>query len=75
MLKSSIIVNGARIGKAVMDWAAAGFKVVSHDVHMKRSEECAICPQWDARRGKCMECNCYGAKHWMASESCPIGKW
>ena len=75
MLKSSIIINGVSLVKSATVWAAAGFQVVTEEVHLSRSAQCAICPQWDARRGKCLECGCYGAKHWMASETCPLGRW
>ena len=75
MLTSSIIVNGIQVAKAVFDWAAAGFPAVTPEVHLSRSVQCAICPRWDARRGKCVECGCYGSKHWMATESCPLGRW
>lgn len=75
MLRSSIVINGARFAGSLVDWAASGFAVVSPEVHLERSVQCAICPRWDARRGRCEECGCYGAKHWMASEQCPLGRW
>jgi len=75
VLKSSIVINGIHLAVAVAGWAASGFKTVTEDIHMERSVHCSICPRWDARKGRCEECGCYGAKHWLASEKCPLGKW
>lgn len=35
-----------------------------------------VCGRWDAERGRCAECGCYGAwKARLLTEKCPLGHW
>lgn len=39
-------------------------------------EICSACDRWDAARGRCLECGCFGAlKVRLLTEHCPLGKW
>ena len=64
----SAAISGAR-------WLFSGAPIVNEATHLSRSVQCSLCPRWDAHKKKCQECGCYGAKHWMATESCPLGRW
>lgn len=61
--------------KSLVAWASAGFPTVDESTLQERSAQCAICPRWDARAGRCLECGCAGLKHWLATERCPLGRW
>lgn len=77
-MKSSVIVNGRLVGRAVvaaLRFAASGMERVDSTTHLARSVQCSLCPRWDAHQRRCLECGCYAAKHWMASEKCPLGRW
>ncbi len=56
-------------------WIAAGLLVVDGGTHQARSGQCAVCPSWDARRARCLECGCFGLKLWLTSSRCTLGKW
>lgn len=66
---------------AMERWAKAGFETVDRETHGQRMAICASCPHWDGKArfglGKCRApgCGCSRFKHWLASESCPLGKW
>ncbi len=60
---------------AGLEWAAAGFPVVDDSTHLSRSVQCSICPRWDARAGRCLECGCYALKLRLATETCPLNRW
>lgn len=67
--------------RAVARWTAAGFPTVSEEVYRQRAAACATCDFWDpdARLGlgKCKHprCGCTKAKRWLATETCPDGRW
>lgn len=65
--------------KAMVDFAGSGFKKVSQEVFDKRMNECNKCEFWQknalAGMGRCMKCGCSGAKQWMPTQQCPIGRW
>lgn len=69
------------LAKALMEWAAAGFRVASQKEVEARAAICRVCPLWDgaARKGagKCNSklCGCTKFKWWLASSTCPEGKW
>jgi hypothetical protein len=69
----------SNFGKATLRWARAGFPVVNKQEWTHRLETCRSCPAWseDARRGlgKCAMCYCTKAKHFLATETCPLKKW
>jgi hypothetical protein len=65
--------------KAVARFAGSGCKLVERDVFDARAATCNDCEKWDGEAlsgvGRCTECGCTGFKRFMATESCPIGKW
>lgn len=71
---SSTSLAGQAISASVR-WLTAGAQVTPEALHHDRSAVCAMCPLWDARRQRCMQCGCYAAKLWLATERCPIGRW
>ncbi len=62
-------------------WIKAGVPVVSAEAYAARSAICSPCEHWDGRArlglGKCKApgCGCTSLKRWLATESCPLGKW
>jgi hypothetical protein len=60
---------------AGLEWAVFGFPVVDDSTHLERSVQCSICPHWDARAGRCLECGCYALKLRLATETCPLNRW
>ena len=64
---------------ALLSWTAAGFPVRPADERAAIMAICQSCPIWDpgARGGlgKCGKCGCTRFKPWLATESCPLGKW
>lgn len=73
--KPGLLVAAVNAVGALTTWAAAGFPVVDESTLFARSAHCALCPRWDARAGRCLECGCYSLKHWLATEQCPLGHW
>lgn len=65
---------------SALEWARAGFPVVSDEEYAKREAICLACPFFDASAffgdGKCTQCGCdFKLKSKMATEKCPEGKW
>lgn len=60
---------------------ASGKKITPREARTHRAKTCAGCPLWSSRArfglGKCRhsKCGCTRLKVWIASESCPAGKW
>lgn len=73
--------NFARAAGAVVSAVVHGESIsVSQEEQDRRLEICHAClpPEgfWDAAQGRCSKCGCFGTwKTWLASQSCPIGKW
>ncbi len=71
----------ANFSAATTRWVAAGFPVVSSEVHAARMAVCKDCEFWDGGArlglGKCKQpsCHCTRFKHWLATEKCPLAKW
>lgn len=71
----------ANLAGALMDWAKAGFPVLSDEDAEARGKVCTACDKWqpDARGGlgKCMhvKCGCSKFKWWLKTSKCPEGKW
>ena len=67
--------------KALSRWSKSGFKLASNKIIGQRKDFCMKCSFWEhgARLGlgKCNheKCGCTKIKWWLATESCPIGKW
>jgi len=74
-----IMTQAKTLSKAMVDFAGSGFKKVSREVFDKRMNECNKCEFWQknalAGMGRCMKCGCSGAKQWMPTQQCPIGRW
>ena len=68
------------VSYSALEWAKAGFAVVTEEDFYKRREICLSCPFFDSTAyfgdGKCTKCGCdMKIKTRMATESCPIGNW
>ena len=65
--------------KSTAFWAKRGFPISSKSTWEARRDICLNCEFWDSKNfwgaGRCLKCGCTGAKLWMATASCPIGKW
>lgn len=72
-------VMAKNFGKAMAKFAGSGFLRATAEQHAERMVECNACEFWDPKArlglGKCAKCGCTGAKQWIASSECPIGKW
>lgn len=64
---------------ATARWVKAGFTRVSKMEFEERIAICRACPFWQENArfglGKCAKCGCTRLKHWMATETCPEGRW
>ena len=60
-------------------WIAQGAPVVTPEQFESRAGICLDCPRWDRAafggRGRCLECGCSSMKLYLATSSCPVGKW
>lgn len=74
MLKVTL-ANVSAVAEAGAKWVTSGCPTVDPDTYLARSVECSLCPRWDARAGRCLECGCYALKLRLATESCPLGRW
>lgn len=68
------------LGSALINWAKAGFRVVSDETFNQRHAICTGCDYWmgdGASIGlcKCGKCGCSGLKLFLPTEKCPIRKW
>lgn len=70
-----LLGQAGTLAKSSLHWALSGFQVVDEKTHLSRAVECSLCPRWDARAGRCLECGCYAVKLWLASERCPLARW
>lgn len=68
-----------RASTAMAQWASSGFKKVEPEDLIDRREICEACSNWKGESafgiGRCGSCGCFGLKLYVATESCPIGKW
>ena len=81
----SLTAQAATLGRALVRWHRAGYKLASRDLRGLRKATCSACvlpdglPGYDpAARGglgRCRSCGCTGLKWWLQSERCPLGKW
>ena len=75
----SFLALAAKFESSLANWMRAGFPVVPKTQWEFRMETCRACPQWkeDARLGlgRCNACGCSKMKQWLATETCPIGRW
>ena len=65
---------------SALEWAKAGFPVVSNEDFENRKSICNSCEFFEPKAfygdGRCAKCGCdFKLKSKMATESCPIGKW
>lgn len=71
----------ARFSKAMIGFAASGFKTVTQEQYQKRLEICQVCDKWRGNTGiltiACAACGCSGKKLGISNESCPLNppKW
>lgn len=61
---------------AAARFARSGFRLADLVEYRRRRAICRACPLLDRERGRCRRCGCLAAaKPWLASESCPDGRW
>ena len=80
MSEPTLIQKAKSVTYSALEWAKAGFPVVSEAVFAERRDICHACPFFNASAffgdGKCTKCGCdFSMKSRMATESCPEGKW
>lgn len=76
----SLIEQAKSLGAAVMGVAGDLLRgepvLVSREEKDRRLAICQECEFFDAGQARCTRCGCFtGIKDWLASQSCPIGKW
>ncbi len=72
----SFLRKVVRAADAGLNWALQGFPVVTAEQHEVRQALCQACPHWESGLvDRCTKCGCASVKLWLATESCPIGKW
>tara|TARA_B100000575_G_scaffold250054_1_gene216762 strand:- start:151 stop:537 length:387 start_codon:yes stop_codon:yes gene_type:complete len=68
------IETARNLAKAGRDIAMKRY--VPDDVKRSRMEHCMICPSWEHRSNRCLECGCQmRVKTSLTSSECPLGKW
>jgi len=68
------IETARNLAKAGRDIAMRRY--VPDDVKKSRMEHCMICPSWEYRSNRCLECGCQmRVKASLTSSECPLGKW
>ena len=80
MSEPTLMQKAKSVTYSAIEWARAGFPVVSDEEYAKRSAICHACPFFDQNAffgdGKCTKCGCdFKLKSKMATESCPEDKW
>lgn len=79
--KVSVRVKVARLGRSLLRWVKAGCPVTTKQALEARKAMCAGCEAWRPRGnhgwGECSDyrCGCTKVKRWLATETCPRGKW
>ena len=67
------------LAQAATMYVVDGFKNCTKEEHSRRFAICHPCEYWNQNGfyglGQCRKCGCSGAKLWVASSKCPIGKW
>lgn len=80
-VRSAAAVKLFNLKRAMKKWVASGCQLAPSKVRKIRSSICSMCPYWNGDGniglGECKApgCGCTRAKVWLATESCPIGKW
>lgn len=72
--------KAAQFAGAMWNWAKIdGLKVVDKTGFDSRKEICSKCEHWNQAgfggMGQCKVCGCSGAKLYIPSSRCPLGKW
>lgn len=64
---------------AMAGWARDGGRIVDQITFEQRQQACHTCPHWGGSSmvgyAACGVCGCSGLKLFLASQSCPKGKW
>src|SRR5208337_3053297 len=71
------VTNAVQTVGSVMASVVRGEAVsVPQEEQDRRLVICHACEFWNATKGRCSKCGCFGAwKTWLASQRCPIEKW
>ncbi len=71
----TVVDIATRFAKAMIKWAASGFKTVSGEVFAQRLAVCESCPNYSVKavlgRAGCKLCRCTSKKLYLATERCP----
>tara|TARA_R100001463_G_scaffold79454_1_gene133895 strand:+ start:1403 stop:1726 length:324 start_codon:yes stop_codon:yes gene_type:complete len=62
--------------KSFTKWVSEGAPLVTPKVYMERLTTCHVCPSFNKKQGRCLECGCmmeYKAR--MKTSECPKHKW
>lgn len=80
-IKTPVAMKIANLRHAMRRWLANGLRIAPSAIRKERAAICRMCPHWNPAGnlglGECRApgCGCTRAKIWLASESCPVGKW
>ena len=59
-----------------MRFIRSGFRTAETPEQQRRRTICKACEYLDPESERCTKCGCFvSLKAWLATESCPIGKW
>jgi len=51
-------------------------RYVPDDIKQSRMDECMLCPSWEHKSNRCLECGCQmRIKTNLTSSECPLKKW
>ena len=72
----SLARQAANLASSMVTFAASGFAVVDDAEKSRRLAACQDCDRFDSAQERCRECGCFASiKTWLATSSCPLGKW
>ena len=71
----TIRTQAAALIRAILDWFRDRCRLVSEEEHLFRSVICSLCPSWDARHARCLQCGCRAIKLRLRASRCPLLKW
>lgn len=76
---STVLGNASSAAVRALGAKLRGHKLRRSDEETARIQDLCrsnVCGRWDAERGRCAECGCYGAwKARLLTEKCPLGHW
>ncbi len=71
-----LATQATNLAGSLRDWLRAGLPITPAAERMRRRAICQGCPHFDAEARRCRACGCFGSvKPWLATATCPQGKW